>query len=45
MFLGLLVSVPVIIGVAEVMGILKFMVVSPSQVTVGTSTGSSHVAT
>ena len=43
--LGLLVSVSVIIGVAAVMGLLRFMVVSPSEVTVDTFAGSSDIAT
>ena len=43
--LELLVSVSVIVGVAEVMGILRFNVVFPSGVTFGTSTGSSDVTT
>ena len=40
--LGLLVSVSVIVGVAEVTGILRFNVF-PLEVTVGISTGSSDV--
>ena len=43
--LELLVSVSVIVGVAEVMGILSFNVLFPSGVTVGTTTGSSDVTT
>ena len=41
--LGLLVSV--IVVVVEVIGTLVFMVVSPSSVTVGSSSGSSDVTT
>ena len=39
------VSVSVIVVVVEVIGILGFMVVSPSAATVGISTGSSNVTT
>ena len=41
--LELLVSASVTVGVAEVMGILRFNVTFPSEVTVGTSTGSSDI--
>ena len=43
--LGLLASVPVIIVVAEVVGIVDVMAVAPSVVTAGTSSGSSNVTT
>ena len=43
--LGLPASVPVIVVVAEVVGIVKVMAVVPSVATVGTSSGRSYVTT
>ena len=43
--LGLPASVPVIVVVAEVVGIVEVMAVVPSVATVGTSSGSSNVTT
>ena len=43
--LGLLASVPVIVVVAEAVGIVEVMAIVPSVATVGTSSGSSEVTT